>query len=476
MQSTWTTILLGLAPVVIVGLGLAVTDRAEFGPHTPTLRTLRRWHPVAAAFAVASLVLETGSWAAALAAPWTAFTLAIATVGVGRLLSRRPAPSAAMAIDVGLIFLAVGGTWLLISRAGLRPLAFSDAIVELTAMHFHYAGFALPIAAGAAATRLGRGFALPGLVVAGVPLTAAGITLGGLPEALAATVMVAGGLGVAALLLRLAGDSATVPRLLLTIAGCALAAGMVLALWWAWSPVFGWSGPTLELMARTHGSLNALGFALLGLAGLVLLPHARSSEPSDVLVHLGRPRSERLARLHDAARPQPRSDPALLNATDLPAGFERFSRERTLGHRDLETVRRAMASWAAQGAAHVRLHPARPAVEVGSTLALLGPLGPVSFSATCVITQVIDEPDRVGFVYSTLAHHPEEGSEVFEVIRSCDGRLVARIEAVWRPASIATGWCRPITRLAQRRYVQRYLDGIAGASPTAHVSTRVDTP
>ena len=62
---------------------------------------------------------------------------------------------------------------------------FSDAIVQLTAVHFHYAGFALPIVAGYAASYLGRSPLVPALVIIGVPATAVGITVGGWLEWLA---------------------------------------------------------------------------------------------------------------------------------------------------------------------------------------------------------------------------------------------------------------------------------------------------
>src|SRR3990170_3929977 len=42
-------------------------------------------------------------------------------------------------------YLLVGTSWLVLSRFGARPLGFSAEIVELTAVHFHYAGFVAPM-------------------------------------------------------------------------------------------------------------------------------------------------------------------------------------------------------------------------------------------------------------------------------------------------------------------------------------------
>ena len=80
----------------------------------------------------------------------------------------------------GLIFLAVGGAWTVASRFGLRPLDFKDIIVLLTGVHFHYAGFVLPLLTGWAGRRLrttALRVAAVGVVV-GVPLVAPGITVG----------------------------------------------------------------------------------------------------------------------------------------------------------------------------------------------------------------------------------------------------------------------------------------------------------
>jgi uncharacterized protein (UPF0548 family) len=457
---------------VVVGLGLAVASRPELGPSTAALARLRRLHPVAAIAAIASIVMPQGWPAGVVAATWAVFTCVVALVGAGRLLSRRSIESA-VGIDLAMMLLAVGGLWLVISRAGLTPLGFDPAIVELTAVHFHYAGFALPIAAGAAGTRAATGAIIPLAAAGAVPLTAVGITVGGPVETAAATVMALVGLAVAVLLVRVGIEVLGAPRLLLVAAGVALSLGMALALVWAWSVLLGFSTLGLSTMARTHGSLNGLGLGVAGLAGLALLPpQSADRRASHLVVHLGR-RPAPLRALHEAAVVAPlSSDPALL-ALDDPPGHERFRVVRPLGVGDLDAAHEGFREWAAQRSAGIAMHPPVPVLVEGSTLALLGPLGPLSFSATCRITQVIDDADRVGFVYTTLPHHPEEGSESFIVRQEPDGHLVGEVEAVWRPASLATAWCRPLTRRVQRRYVERYLDGIEAAI-LCHPTSRSD--
>jgi hypothetical protein len=168
----------------------------------------------------------------------------------------------------------VGAGWALFERAGIAPLRFAAIVVLLTAVHFHYAGFALPLLTGLAARALRGGAAQAAClgVVLGVPLVAVGITAsqlgsGPLLEALAAWITALAGLLTAWLHLRLAFRPYGAPLVhaLWAITGLALAAGMVLAaLYGSRAYLF---IPWLDYprMWAVHGSANGLGFAFCGL-------------------------------------------------------------------------------------------------------------------------------------------------------------------------------------------------------------------
>ena len=68
------------------------------------------------------------------------------------------------AMDAATGFLFVGAAFALADRADLRPFDFSATIILLTAVHFHFAGFAL-VLAGALAWRARPGPAV-GLALA----------------------------------------------------------------------------------------------------------------------------------------------------------------------------------------------------------------------------------------------------------------------------------------------------------------------
>src|SRR5262245_43176279 len=195
----WAEALLVLAPLVLVPLGLDLVLRG--GP-VGRLARLTGVVQLPAALALGlAFLLPQGPAAAALALPWLLATGLVAGLGVGRLARRGFRPLAEVCLDAGLMFVAVGGVWAVADRLGFRPLDFEPVIVLLTATHFHYAGFALPLATGLAlrtegiSPPSGRAGGVSPLsqaggsrppspparlagvgVVAGVPLVAAGIT------------------------------------------------------------------------------------------------------------------------------------------------------------------------------------------------------------------------------------------------------------------------------------------------------------
>ncbi len=460
-----TPLILTFAPLVIVPLGLAVAARPANGPTTPLLDRLTRWSTVVSLSVPACFTVDVGWAAALLATPWLLFTVAVAGVGAARLLSRPSLAHPGVAVDAALLFLVVGGSWLVISRAGLTPMGFDAAIVQLTAVHFHYAGFALPIIAGAVAQRERWGSSVPVAVVGGVPLTALGITLGGVTEWVGATIMALAGLATALMVTGAARRVSGPARPLLVVAAGSLAVGMALAIGWAWSRWFGWSYLDLDGMVATHGVLNGFGFGLLGLLALNLMaddgPDRDVSPQGGVCLYLGRPSVERLKALQaDAVGHRTTSRQGLLGR-GRPSGYRRQVWRRSIVHDDFDRAADGVRAWAGHRRAGINRWPERPPIEVGETLAMCIPAGPLGVTATARIIDVVDEPERFGFTYSTLPHHPVDGEESFVVARNEDGELEIVVTAVWRGAVVANDLVPPLTRYLQNGAIGRYLDGIA---------------
>jgi hypothetical protein len=170
--------------------------------------------------------------------------------------------------------LAVGGAWLVASRLGMRPMGIQEPIGLLTAVHFHFAGFATATI-GAATLR----FAEKGapqrwlqrlvLMVAVLPVVvAAGFVISPMVK-MGAAVLFSVSVAVLAIAIRAYGRKAhdATARILLQVAAGAIFVGMLLSGAYAVADYMGSDALTIPEMAKTHGILNAVGFCLAGLLG-----------------------------------------------------------------------------------------------------------------------------------------------------------------------------------------------------------------
>jgi hypothetical protein len=295
LDAGWGYVLLLFSPLVLVPLGIRLA-----GPPSWPGR-LAEWVQLPAALLLAvSFARPAGVEGALLSMPWLAVTGLVCLEGLLRVLRRGPWPVTELCLDAGLIFLLVGGLWATASRAGMRPLGFDEVVVLLTANHFHYAGFVVPIVAGLCGRSLpGRFSAVTAVgVLAGVPLVAAGITVTKLEgpkllECVAALTMASSGVGVALMHLRLSARSGpALPRVLWAVAGTSLVLGMILAALYAVRFTTGsddWKAfpyLTIPWMRLLHGSVNVIGFALAATLGWRLADVAvgegnRTAPPAD---------------------------------------------------------------------------------------------------------------------------------------------------------------------------------------------------
>jgi len=279
-EPLWGVALFLLAPLVLVPLAVALITVSDRQP-----RDLERWRwlllaqPPAAWLLVGAFLVPAGPWAAVLVVPWLCWTGLIGLTGLSHGWRWRSRSFDELCMYAGMIYLPVGAAWALLSRAGLRPLGFSDVIVLATGVHFHYAGFVLPLLTALAGRALSGFMARMACaaVVIGVPAVAVGITLSAfairLPEWLAAWFMCLACFLVVGLQVRLAlRPGVWLFRGLLAISAGALSAAMILAGIYALGTYCGTPWLTIEAMLPWHGATNALGTALCGLLAWNLAP------------------------------------------------------------------------------------------------------------------------------------------------------------------------------------------------------------
>jgi hypothetical protein len=212
--------------------------------------------------------------AAWLASSWLLVCAGFAGDGLRRFVSSGTKSFAQFCFAVGEGYLLVAGAWLVASRAGLQLLAFREPIVLLTAVHFHFAGFASAVLAGLTYERFRESrwkAALQAVLVAvvcGPGILGLAFLLGPKVKLVAALLIALGQIGLAGAMVRVGiAEKNSSGRWLLFVAGGSVTAGMILAAVWAIGDYPLQAFVNIRQMAEFHGVLNAVGFVLCGLLG-----------------------------------------------------------------------------------------------------------------------------------------------------------------------------------------------------------------
>jgi hypothetical protein len=271
-----------LGPLVAVPLGMRLLE-ARGDPVSDRVLHAARLAGLPAALVLAvSFLLPAGAFAAALAIPWALVTAAAAVAALLHFARdpRRWSIHLDLAIDAAFGFLAVGGMFAFTDRLGLEPFGFAASIILLTAVHFHFAGFVLVTAGVLAFRHVPDRPVVVGIaaLVIGIPTTALGFF--GFPIfAWVGAILVAdGGLSIGLATARVAAGLAPKPaRWLARLAGASLLVSMPLAIVYATGVFIGAGWLDVATMARSHGLLNVIGFAI----------------PAMVAWSIGRPTTER---------------------------------------------------------------------------------------------------------------------------------------------------------------------------------------
>ncbi|MGE5696220.1 MAG: DUF1990 domain-containing protein [Candidatus Sericytochromatia bacterium] len=143
----------------------------------------------------------------------------------------------------------------------------------------------------------------------------------------------------------------------------------------------------------------------------------------------------------------------------MPDGYHHVRRCARIGTgrtRFDEAVSRVMR-WGMLRGAGARVTASTEIAQVGSVV--LVSLGPVR--APCRVVYVIDDENRRGFAYGTLAGHPESGEELFAVrFDPSDDGVYAEVVAFSRHATWWSKAAAPVTSLIQRIVTGRYLRAV----------------
>ena len=267
------------APLVVVPLGMELLRVDGAG----RFDRIAQWvQPLCAALAIIALWLPPGRPAGILASGWMCLCSLLAVSPPTSFLSfSRPLAAGRLRLRrlgaLARIDLLVGGAWFLASRFSMHPFRTQEPMVLLTAVHFHFAGFATAVIC-AAMLRFAHQHGLERWlkrllpVVVGMPyVVAAGFVISPALKMGAGVVFSASVAALAIALRSIAKHTQSASaRFFLEIAAVGVFAGMVLSSVYAIADFRGQYGLAIPQMAGTHGLLNAVGFCLPGLLGWLI--------------------------------------------------------------------------------------------------------------------------------------------------------------------------------------------------------------
>ncbi|MGD7054296.1 YndJ family protein [Sutcliffiella horikoshii] len=200
------------------------------------------------------------------------FTFIVALYGVKRFLKRGFTNWAEISIDIGLMYLFVGGLWYFAYIAGIDT-GFSPLITWLTAIHFHYSAFLFPVSLGFFG-RLHDSKWYPYIVcsvLAGPMLVAIGITFWPLLEFISVLVYIFAIYSLIFLAFRTRFAS-KLQAMLIRLSYSALGITIIFSLFYAANSAFGSWFVSIYFMLLFHGFFNCVVFGLLGVLGWVMAP------------------------------------------------------------------------------------------------------------------------------------------------------------------------------------------------------------
>ncbi|MFB5250403.1 YndJ family protein [Bacillus mycoides] len=204
---------------------------------------------------------------------WFAYTGIVALFGISRLLERGWKPLEEAAIDSAFIYLFLGGFWFFASVAKFPIMHFSSDIVLLTAAHFHYSAFLLPLSAGLLGRKRERGSklydAIMFIIVISPMTVAIGITYSRVFEFFAVFVYLFAIYGYGVYVWRTKFNAIST-KILLTLSSSTLMVTIMFSLIYSYGNFKQVMTITIAQMVWIHGVVNGIGVALPAFVGWMI--------------------------------------------------------------------------------------------------------------------------------------------------------------------------------------------------------------
>lgn len=204
---------------------------------------------------------------------WFAYTGIVALFGVSRLLERGWKPIEETAIDSAFIYLFLGGFWFFASVAKVSIMHFSSDIVLLTAAHFHYSAFLLPLSAGLLGRKREKRSkvydAIMFIIVISPMTVAIGITYSRILEFFAVFIYLCAIYGYGVYVWRTKFNAISA-KILLTLSSSTLMVTIMFSLIYSYGNFKQVMAITIAQMVWIHGVVNGIGVALPAFFGWMI--------------------------------------------------------------------------------------------------------------------------------------------------------------------------------------------------------------
>ncbi|MCM3710207.1 YndJ family protein [Sporosarcina luteola] len=275
-KEPWPFLLLTVAQIVYVPIALRfVMKRGDW------FSSFYSYFAIPAYISIAIIQLFSPEWSAIPAIIYLAFTVIIALYGLTRFLRRGFTNIEEFSIDLGMMYIALGGGWYFAYIADIDT-GFTPLLTWLTGIHFHYSALLLPIFIGL----LGRLYKpnfysfFTGLLLAAPMVVAIGITFSRWIELFSVLLYIVGLAGLIAIAWRTRFPT-RMQKWLIVTSFTSLGLTIVFSLLYVLGNGFGLTSITIDFMLRFHGVLNCIVFALFGIVGWALcVPSSVYEEPN----------------------------------------------------------------------------------------------------------------------------------------------------------------------------------------------------
>ncbi|MBJ8061460.1 YndJ family protein [Bacillus cereus] len=204
---------------------------------------------------------------------WFVYTGIVALFGINRLLERGWKPLEETAIDSAFIYLFLGGFWFCASVAKLSIMQFTSDIVLLTAAHFHYSAFLLPLSAGLIGRKREKSSkvydAIMFIIVISPMTVAIGITYSRVFEFFAVCLYLCAIYGYGIYVWRTKFNAISA-KILLVISSSTLMVTIMFSLIYSYGNLKHVMTITIAQMVWIHGVVNGIGVALPAFVGWMI--------------------------------------------------------------------------------------------------------------------------------------------------------------------------------------------------------------